>query len=147
VPFKYEFPPLLTYHTFEASKERFLCEEVLYVSDFATQSHYARANPKNKSLPSYPKASSYVYVDLLGTQTAGKILVDMTFLRDGKLIQRIEPAPGSQGRPHYKVEYELVAIVEGRNLRYEARYPPGGNGRVQKAKQVSIAAAFRPGTK
>ncbi len=47
----------------------------------------------------------------------------------------------------YVVEYDLVAIVEGRNLRYEARYPAaGGTGKVQKASQISIASAFKPGT-
>jgi hypothetical protein len=53
-----------------------------------------------------------------------------------------------------------VAIVEGRNLRYEARWPPTDNHEeIRKRKwagessyvvletaQVSIAAAFQPGT-
>lgn len=79
-----------------------------------------------------------------GLQIAGKILVDMTWLRDKKVIRPIEPTSANGGIRHYKVEYELVAIIEGRDLRYEARYPAGG--KVQKSLQVSIAAAFRPGT-
>ena len=63
---------------------------------------------------------------------------------------RSSPTPGengmSQGKVHYKVDYDLYAIVEGRNLRYEARYPANESGKVQKAGQISIAAAFRPGT-
>jgi len=47
---------------------------------------------------------------------------------------------------YYKVYYDLYAIFEDRNLRYEARYPANESGKVQKAGQISIAAAFRPGT-
>jgi len=81
-------------------------------------------------------------MDLL--QVAGKIISDMTWLRDKKIIKPQNPEPGKDGVPYFKVEYELAAIVEGRNLRYEARYPAGG--KVQKSQQISIAAAFRPGT-
>ena len=38
---------------------------------------------------------------------------------------------------YFKVEYELATIVEGRNLRYEARYPAGG--KVQKSQQVQLS--------
>jgi hypothetical protein len=58
------------------------------------------------------------------------------------------------------VEYDLVVIVEGRNLRYEARWPPmDHHDEIRKRKragkssfvvletaQVSIASAFQPGT-
>jgi hypothetical protein len=76
----------------------------------------------------------------LDVQVAGKILVDMTFLREQGLIKPIS----GKGKKHYRVEYELVAFVEGRNLRYEARYPAGG--KTQGAAQISIAAGFEPGT-
>ena len=73
----------------------------------------------------------------------------MTWLRDKKIIKPIEPILGSGAVPHYKVDYDLIAMVEGRDLRYEARYPAGGGpaAKVQRCRQVSIAAAFRPGTK
>lgn len=77
-------------------------------------------------------------------EEAGRIIADMTFLRDRGMIQPIEPEEGGTWKRHYKVEFELVMIVEGRNLRFEAR-PPGGNAVAWKT--VSIAAAFRPGTK
>jgi hypothetical protein len=76
-------------------------------------------------------------------QLAGRIVVDMTDLKDKeiKLTRRRKGA-----KRFYKVEYELVAIVEGRNLRYEARYPIGANARKRgPTGQVSIAAAFKPG--
>jgi hypothetical protein len=51
-----------------------------------------------------------------------------------------------RGEAHLRVEYDLFAIVEGRNMRYEARYPSGEQGKVREAGQISIAAAFKPGT-
>jgi hypothetical protein len=75
----------------------------------------------------------------------GVIETDMTFLKERNLIQPIEPEEGVRARRHYKVEYELVMIVNDRNMRWEARYPAGGE--VQGRGQISIAAAFVPGTK
>jgi hypothetical protein len=71
----------------------------------------------------------------------------MTFLKKRKLIKPIEAEPGFQMRRHYKVEIQLVIIIEGRNLRFEARWPVGEDGQKMAEGQVSIAAAFRPGTK
>ena len=68
----------------------------------------------------------------------------MTFLKTDGLIHPVDPEEGLKGKRHYKVEYELVMIIDGRNLRYEARYPAGGA--VQNKGQISIAAAFVPGT-
>jgi hypothetical protein len=70
------------------------------------------------------------------------------------------PGANSAAEPHYKVEYDLVVIVEGRNLRYEARWPArddheqiGKRKRAGKSSymtlktaQISIASAFKPGT-
>ena len=80
-------------------------------------------------------------------QLAGWIDVDMTFLRDRGIIAPTYPEPGRKGVKHYKIEYDLVAIVEGLNLRYEARWPSSTNMEKVTQGQVSIAAAFRPGTK
>ncbi|PQE05216.1 Hsp70 family protein [Rutstroemia sp. NJR-2017a BBW] len=79
-------------------------------------------------------------------QIAGRIVVDMTFLREKGIIQPIEPEDDKDGIEHYRVDYELVAIVEGRALRYEARWPAGEDGQVQGSGQLSIAAAFKEGT-
>jgi hypothetical protein len=70
----------------------------------------------------------------------------MTFLRDKGIITPVYPEEGKDGKEHYRVEYELVAKVEGRALRYEARYPAGEGGKVRGHGQFSIAAAFREGT-
>ncbi|TGO36697.1 hypothetical protein BHYA_0117g00210 [Botrytis hyacinthi] len=125
----HQFSPFPTYHTFPIDEKKFLCEEVLYVSDTATESHYSRRNLKNAD-----------------AQIAGRIIVDMTFLREKGIITPVYPEEGIGGKKHYRVEYELVAKVEGRALRYEARYPAGKDGKVQNKGQFSIAAAFREGT-
>lgn len=79
-----------------------------------------------------------------GAEVAGKIIADMSFLVNEGKIQAVEPEPGFAGKRHYKIEFELVMIIDGRNLRYEARWPAGGE--VRSGGQISIAAAFRPGT-
>jgi hypothetical protein len=113
------------------------------------------------------KASShFVYKYMLtprflDAQIAGKLIVDMSFLRDDGHIE-ISPSQSDCqgkliGKPHYRVEYDIVPIVEGRNLRYEARWPAIDTRRPKKARlqrkveikgiaQISIAAAFQPGT-
>jgi len=68
----------------------------------------------------------------------------MTFLRDEEYISPTYPQAGEKWQPHWKVEFELLMIIDGRNLRYEARWPAGGQ--VQDQGQISIAAAFDPGT-
>lgn len=46
------------------------------------------------------------------------------------------------GEPHFLVSYDLIPVIEGRNLRYETK----AHGEVRKTGQISIASAFRPGT-
>jgi hypothetical protein len=81
-------------------------------------------------------------------QVSGKIIIDMTHLRTENLIQPIYPEADEdgvvRGRPHYKVEFDLFPIAENRNLKYEAR--DINTGAVLGRGQVSIAAAFKPGT-
>jgi hypothetical protein len=97
---------------------------------------------------------------LLGAEVAGEIVANMTFLKTRRLIQPELPSAhstfiGDQAKQrlrHWTVEFDLVMIVEGRNLRYEARWPPkdklheGDEQEVQVSAQLCIAAAFRPGT-
>ncbi|QSZ36109.1 hypothetical protein DSL72_007234 [Monilinia vaccinii-corymbosi] len=119
IPPTHEFEALTNFHTFAIDEKQFLCEELLYVSDTATESHYSLRNIRN---------------------------ADMTFLRDRGIIKPVYPEDRTKGVEHYRVEYDLVAIVEGRALRYEARYPAGGGGEVLGKGQFSIAAAFKEGT-
>src|SRR5438128_2561274 len=82
----------------------------------------------------------------------------MTFLRELGYLQLTEPSGssvnhGNLNKSYYSVEFDWVMILEGRNLRYEARWPPADQldkyGQTQTVRafgQVCIAAAFRPGT-
>ena len=77
-------------------------------------------------------------------EIAGKIVADMTFLVREGMIEAVEADPRLGTKRHYNIEMELVMIVDGRNLRYEAHWPVGGE--VRSGSQISIAAAFQPGT-
>lgn len=82
----------------------------------------------------------------------------MTFLKDEGHIQPESPSEfstysGPRAPKYWAVTFDLVMIVDGRNLRYEARWPPSTDvdarnhgQRVHAMGQTSIAAAFRPGT-
>ena len=82
----------------------------------------------------------------------------MTFLRTDGHIQPQPPSDYSTyGGPkppyHWAVTFDLVMIIDGRNLRYEARWPPSNSPearvhqqRVYERGQTCIAAAFKPGT-
>jgi hypothetical protein len=94
----------------------------------------------------------------IGAEIAGSITADMTFLRDESHIQPVPPSiystySGPKAPHHWEVTFELVMIIDGRNLRYEARWPPSDSPearvhaqKVQKKGQTCIAAAFKPGT-
>lgn len=86
----------------------------------------------------------------------GFLQTDLTPLRDEGLIEPQYPSmssvhAGSQKR-YWEVHYEVALIVEGRRIRFEARYPvkgalgPGEQQEVLGVKLVGIAAAFAPGT-
>ncbi|KAJ4299563.1 hypothetical protein N0V90_004809 [Kalmusia sp. IMI 367209] len=122
------------------NSEKLICIEELYVSERKHQSHYKKGNANNK-----------------GAELAGSIIADMTFLRDEARIQPEGPSEFSEfseepQRLHWAVHFELVMIVEGRNLRYQARWPmkkdlhAGQEPDIQAQGQICIAAAFDPGT-
>jgi hypothetical protein len=99
-------------------------------------------------------------------QGAGRIVTDVTVLWDEGHLEITYPRANSaaksakSAKPHYKIEYDLMVIVEGRNLRYAARWPArDDHEQIWKRKragkssymtletaQVSIASAFKPGT-
>lgn len=78
-------------------------------------------------------------------QVAGKVITDMTFLREEGKILPIFPVADHdgviRGKPHYRVEHDLVPIVKGRNLRYEARYLANQFG---KCRSPDRSALLRP---
>lgn len=65
----------------------------------------------------------------------------MTFLRTDGHIQPIMPE-GTHGQLHYRVEYQLVMIIDGYNMKYEARWSNSQEQRVLASEQINIASAF-----
>ncbi|KAH8685484.1 hypothetical protein BGZ60DRAFT_365995 [Tricladium varicosporioides] len=141
LPHHMEFDPITVRHTFPLYRRELICIEEVYVSDNVHESHYRKSHAMNK-----------------GAEFAGKIEVDMTFLKEKGYIQPQPPSvfstySGRKALNYWSVEFQLVMIVDGRNLRYEARWPiPQDNDQnhheqnVQAKGQISIAAAFKPGT-
>ncbi|PVH69481.1 hypothetical protein DL98DRAFT_522149 [Cadophora sp. DSE1049] len=140
LPHNKEFS-IIVKHTFGINARSFECKEVLYVSDFNHESHYRKAHAMNK-----------------GAELAGSITADMTFLRNEGHILPVPPSEfstyfGPKAQNHWAVTFELVMIIDGRDLRYEARWPPPNSPearvhsqRVPGSGQACIAAAFKPGT-
>lgn len=131
------------YRIFAAKRKTFICEENLWVSDSDVKSHYQYKHEKNKGR-SISTCHNLILTYDLGAELAGTIIADMTPLVRSGRIQLTEPDEGYEGVLHYKIEFELVMIINGRNLSFEARWPRGGE--VQGSTQICIAAAFRPGT-
>ncbi|KAI1395126.1 hypothetical protein F4819DRAFT_506014 [Hypoxylon fuscum] len=119
--------PFLCVHTFKEEATQFLCQEYLYVSDSATQSHYSINSPRNRN-----------------AEEVGRIVVDFTFLREQGLIEakRETLANGKEvGKKHYRVAYTMVIKVTGRDLRCYAIY----DGKTVQRARINIASAFKPG--
>ncbi|EEU36518.1 uncharacterized protein NECHADRAFT_42425 [Fusarium vanettenii 77-13-4] len=114
--------PLETVHYIEYGHPLF-CQEVIYVSDTATKSHYRVTHKKNK-----------------GAQKAGTLVVDFTFLQKEGLIKPIEPEVGKNGKligkRHWKVEFLIYLKMIGRDL----------NGKVINSCRINIAPGFDMGT-
>jgi hypothetical protein len=80
----------------------------------------------------------------------------MTFLREqGHIVPQLPSVTSTHAgtqHKHWEVHYEVLMIVEGRSIRFEARWParknllPGQTQKVLGTKLVGIAAAFAPGT-
>jgi hypothetical protein len=126
---------------------RLICKEMLYVSDQRLESHYKKLHPNNSSKHAPPSVSRHTNLNrATGAEVEGFIEVDMTFLITDGLIPPTIPAPGERGKPHWKVEFEMVMTLKGRNLKYQARYPAGEQGKVLEEDQTCVAAAFVHGT-
>jgi hypothetical protein len=103
------------------------------------------------------KISDFISTNsVLGAEAIGTIETDLTFLITDGLIEPQLPSAEStyvnSRKKHWQAHYEILMIVEGRSIRFEARWParqdlkPGVNQRVLATKLVGIAAAFLPGT-
>lgn len=82
----------------------------------------------------------------LGAEQGGRILVNLTFIKDDDAFQP-ETRIDEEGKSYtyYKVFFDLWIIIEGLNLRFEARSPSDPE-KVCQSKTFSLAAGFKPGT-
>ncbi|TGO89200.1 hypothetical protein BPOR_0120g00080 [Botrytis porri] len=111
---------------FPAARKTFIYEQELYVSDTSTEQHYKFSHPKNR-----------------GAQIVGTIHSDFSeLIRSGGIQETIEQ-DGPKVLRYYRVDFELVMKVKGRNLEIEGCI----GGESFGGKEISIAAAFVPGTK
>ncbi|CCD52421.1 hypothetical protein ACHAPC_004251 [Botrytis cinerea] len=111
---------------FPATQNKFIYKQELYVSDTSTEQHYKFTHPKNR-----------------GAQIAGIIHLDFVeLIRSGTIQETIEQE-GRKLLRYYRVDFELVMKVKGRNLEIEGCI----GGETFGGQQISIAAAFVPGTK
>jgi hypothetical protein len=143
-------------HTFPSTKKKLMCAEQLWMSDERHPDHYRKTHSENKGtfLPRLYNACISDYE--IGAEIVGTIEADLSFLIDKGHIQPQCPSEFSthigQQKQHWKVHYELAMIVQGRSIRFEARWPlakdlqPGAEQDVLATKLVGIAAAFQPGT-
>lgn len=151
-----EFPPIIVAHMFAANAKEFICDNEVYVSDSWHPSHYRNVHGLNEgNQPLRYSRTLTNKTNFTGAEQAGKISANMTFLKEKKMIKLQKPSANSKYKgpkapKHWEVEIQLVMIIEGRNLRFEARWPvPDHNNQHQTVKakgQISIAAAFQPGT-
>jgi hypothetical protein len=141
-------------HTFPLTRKKLLSAEQLWMSDKARLNHYRRTNSENKG--EFNPQCTYKANIAAGAVMVGFLQTDLTRLRDEGRIEPQHPSrfsthAGSQKR-YWEVHYEVALIVEGRSIRFEARYPvkdalrPGEQQEVLGVKLVGIAAAFAPGT-
>ncbi len=74
----------------------------------------------------------------------------MTCLLNATPPLQLEKPNVSEGTPntkllHYIIVFGMVMIVEGRNMRFEVRYPKDSE-EVCRSAHISMAPSFAPGT-
>ncbi|KAF7900126.1 hypothetical protein EAF00_004462 [Botryotinia globosa] len=130
IPPRHRFEPWISIHAFPEDSTTWICEELIYVSDGTKYSHYPLEHENNKD-----------------AQIAGRLEFDMTFLKTQRKIPLAERRYGKTklAEPHYCVELEISAELNGMLLEYSARYPPGVGGKIMSRGRVCVSAAFAPG--
>ncbi|ETN47239.1 uncharacterized protein HMPREF1541_01431 [Cyphellophora europaea CBS 101466] len=136
LPSRYQTEPILSCHTFETTDVKLICVEKLYVSQRNHRSHFQRHHPENQG------ASLLSYIE-----------IDVSELKkEFPLEDKADAGPRTKvsKRSSRIVKFDLVIDVEGKQLKYEARWPPGAKTpeevRVRKSGYVSLAPSFVPGT-
>jgi hypothetical protein len=112
-------------HTFPLTRKKLLSAEQLWMCDEPRENHYRRTHAENKG--EFNPQCSYEANIAAGAVMVGFLQTDLTRLRDEGRIEPQYPSTfsthaGSQKR-YWEVHYEVALIVEGRSIRFEARYP------------------------
>lgn len=71
-----------------------------------------------------------------------EIEADFSFLRDENVI---EPVTNSRGVKRYHIEYELVLVADGRNMKALICFPRGTES-CYGYENLNLAFAYSPGT-
>lgn len=144
------------FHTFPETRRKLLCGEEIWMSDRAHENHYRKTHSENKGEYAPNITDQNSTYTMTGAEPIGRIETDLTFLiEEGHIVpqfpQEYSTHAGSKQR-HWEAHYELLMTVEGRSIRFEAKWPARRHlrtGQVQRdlgATLVGIAAAFPPGT-
>lgn len=158
------FEPMESCHAFDMH-EILLCEEAVYVSDLPVErdssgdpvkTNFSLQNPHNRGTVFisifYPSflVCSLTIISRPDIKVAGYVKDDLSYLRDQGRIQPVSPRSNDdgvvRGKMHWEIKYDVVFVVEGRNLSYDLVFPSGPGGKVLKTGKISIASAFFPGT-
>jgi hypothetical protein len=143
------------WHTFPLSATEMICREELYVADEKKESHYRLRHRKNKGerSPLSKTCRERTNANMRG-HSGAKLLtyveIDMTHLLHSNpplpaVAPNVDADAPNANMMHYRIEFGMVMTVEGRNLRFEVRYPKDSD-KVCKSAHVSMAPAFAPGT-
>ncbi|KAK5463042.1 hypothetical protein LTS15_002754 [Exophiala xenobiotica] len=116
-------------HTFRLNQKTLVCKEQLWISEKTHKSGYRMSHTENE-----------------GAEEEGRIMVDLTPLRaQPETYLKTYGKPDGTCYTFWEIEFDLCLVIDDRNLRFEARLPTNSE-EVTSSMNISIAAAFVPGT-
>ncbi len=132
-------------HIFKKDWPTLMLTESLWVSGQIHESGFRKSHAENRGKYK-PLYTGSVVLTMPGAEHLGTILVDLTPLQ-AQRDKYLKTYDNYLGFPHtfWDIEFDLCLIIDGRNLRFEARSPEDPN-EVKESKSFSIAASFAPGT-
>ncbi|KEF55827.1 uncharacterized protein A1O9_08578 [Exophiala aquamarina CBS 119918] len=139
LPTRFETEAIKSCHYFPRDEDRLICVERLYSSPRKHRSHFQNHHPENEGKHS-AFLLSYIEVNV------------SEFKKEFPEVDKATAGPRMRvsNRKIRVVQFDLVIIVEGRQLKYEARWPSGAPSpeavRIRKQGYVSLAPSFVPGT-
>ncbi|KAJ9610003.1 hypothetical protein H2200_006333 [Cladophialophora chaetospira] len=141
---------VLRRHIFQRNSRRLIVSEALWVSGQKHESGYRKNHANNDGeFISWCEGSSLTTQAVLtmsGAEQLGKIMFDLTELKSQpKKYLTTEDSSDHVEHTFWEIEFDLCLIIDGRNLRFEARSPENPN-QVTSSQNFSIAASFIPGT-